>query len=190
MNWKAFVGVLLVILAGSSVFACSSDKNPASQPTQVEQPADDQADDGDGPQGGGSGNATLIIGDEMWTFININCAYSAKETGFSDSRTSFILSSFGETDEGARTQLFVEIRDWEVQGRYEGEGTIHSVKVTDIENLEDPSVAWEAYELVEGTPEFTTQVDGKNVTADALFDDRLTESEVEEVPGTFQGTCP
>ena len=97
------------------------------------------AEDGKQPSGG---SAILIIGDETWMFNDIFCGFTPDETR--NSRVSFTLVGFGESTEGRRTQLDATIQGTDNQGRYSGFGVIHSVSLNDIENFENPSVAWEA----------------------------------------------
>jgi hypothetical protein len=65
------------------------------------------------------------------------------------------------------------------------------VTLDDVEDFQNPSVSWSAntFELFGGSvPEL--EIDGKNVTINAVFDDGLTEDEMEAIPGTLVANCP
>ncbi len=132
-----------------------------------------------------AGSATLIIGDQTWTFDNYYCAFGPEETG--NERVSFSSGSIGSPD-GVRLQLDASIQDVDKQGRYEGEGTIQSVTLNDIEDFENPSVDFGAVEGIVGASSFVIQVDGNTVTVEASFDDGTTD-ERESIPGTLEATC-
>lgn len=131
------------------------------------------------------GNATLTVGDLTWTFDNFYCRFGPENT--KNDRVSFSSGSFS-THEGVRTQLDVSIQDTDKQGRYEGDGTIHSVTFNDIEDFENPSVAVSAESGFVGSAEFVVQIVGDQVTVDASFDDSTTD-EIEAIPGTLEATC-
>lgn len=200
MNLRmAIIPVLaMLLLVGALAAACSSDDDADtgdSDPTATAiEPADDGDADGDGDDDGnsggasGSGNATLTIGDESWSFDDIFCAFSPEESR--NDRVSFTLSAFGETVEGVRMQLDATIQDPDEQGRYEGEGVIHSVSLDDVEDFENPTVSWTALTGFFSVSDSPIQVDGKNVTAEATFDDGRTDDTIEEVAGNLVATCP
>lgn len=133
----------------------------------------------------GAGSATLTVGDQTWTFDNYYCRTGPENTG--NARTSFSSGAFGENEDG-RIQLDASIQDTDEQGRMEGEGTIQSVTLNDIEDFENPSVSLAAESGFIGGPEFVIQVDGDQVTAEAFFDDGTTD-EIEAIPGTLEATC-
>lgn len=139
---------------------------------------------GSGGVPGGFGSATLTIGDETWEFDSFDCAfgYDATQTD----RYVFSSSAFGEHSNGARVQMQAEIEDDTGQERYEGDGVIYTVYINDIEDFENPSVDWEARGPA---AEIVVTIDGDRVTAEGVFDDRLTNFEVEQVPGTLDATC-
>lgn len=145
---------------------------------------DPPAETGNG--GSGGGGATLTIGDNVYTVDNPYCAFGPEET--QNDRVSFSSGGFTEVD-GVRAQLDASIQDPSEEGRYTGEGTIHSVTLNDIEDFENPSVAWAAVTGILGGGSFEIQVDGKNVRAEAVFDDERTPDEIEEIPGTLEMTC-
>lgn len=194
MHWKILIATLAITLAATFGFACSddnsSDDNGGGQPEATEQTPDDGVtpNGSEEPVSGGSGSATLTIGDESWTFTDLFCGFSPEETR--NDRVSFTLSAFGESATGARTQLDATIQDTEEQGRYEGDGTIHSVSLNDIEDFDNPSVAWDAVTGIVGGGAFTINVNGKNVSAEAVFDDGRTNDVLEEVAGTLEAVCP
>ena len=185
----------MLLLIGALAAACSSDDDGDTGDTDPTATATESADDGDGDGGdggsgggGGSGSATLTVDEESWSFEGIFCAFSPEEAG--NDRVSFTMSATGETAEGVRTQLDATIQDPDEQGRYEGEGVIHSVSLNDVEDFENPAVAWSALTGLFGEGEWTIQVDGKSVTAEATFDDERTDDQIEEVAGSLVGTCP
>lgn len=203
MKWRlAIIPLSLVFLFGGLAVACNGDDDggettPAEEP--MEQPDEGAADEGEaapaeepmeqpdeGASGGGS--ATLTIGEETWTFDELFCAFSPEES--QNDRVSFTASAFGESASGVRVQLDATIQDPDEQGRYEGDGVIHSLTLNDVEDFENPSLGWEAMSGLIGATDPFIQVDGKNVTAETVFDDQLTDGVIEEVPGTLEATCP
>jgi len=154
-------------------------------PAATAEPAGGAEDGGSAPSG--SGSATLTIGAETWTFDDVFCAFSPQESR--NDRVSFTLSSFGSSSTGARIQLDATIQDTDEQGRYEGDGTIHSVSLNDVDDFENPSVAWSADSGIVAAG-LNIEVDGKSVRAEGAFDDQRTDLELEEVPGTLEATCP
>ncbi|MCE0487144.1 hypothetical protein [Ornithinimicrobium sediminis] len=134
---------------------------------------------------GAGGSATLTVGGETYEFDNYYCATGPEETGNDD--VSFSSGAFGEVD-GVRVQLDASILDFSGESAMEGEGTIQSVSLNDIEDFEDPSVSWSAEAGFMGEPEWTIETDGSTVSAEATFDDGRTE-EIEEVEGSLEATC-
>ena len=63
------------------------------------------------------------------------------------------------------------------------------VYITDIEDFENPVVDWEARGEAPPVGNIVVQINGDRVTAEGLFDDKLTELVVEEVPGMLDATC-
>jgi len=146
--------------------------------------------DGNGVGGGslpGSGNATLTIGDESWSFDNVRCGFSQAETYLPVQ--SFVLNAFGETVTGIRIELSVTILDDQKDGRYEGKGVSFAVVLVDAEDDENPSLNWVSLTGLYHEVEPVIQVDGKNVTADTTFQDHVTPTG-EEISGSLQATCP
>jgi hypothetical protein len=95
-----------------------------------------------------------------------------------------------ETADGVRVQLDATIQDPEAQGRYKGDGVIHTISIDDIDDFDNPTVGWSVMTGAFGDSVAIIQVDGKSVTAEATFDNSLTDDIVEETPGTLEGTCP
>ncbi len=149
-----------------------------------EQTGDDEESEGAVAGPGGGGSATLTIGDMVYEFDNYYCV-SGADTG--NSRVSFSSGAMGEVD-GVRVQLDASIQDPSEQGMTEGEGTLHSVTLDDIEDFEDPSVSWAAVTGFVGAPSWVVVSDGSTVTVEAAFDDGTTD-EIEEVPGTLEASC-
>jgi hypothetical protein len=150
----------------------------------------DSGSSGDGGSGGsggigGGGEATLTIGDVVYTFDNYYCASGASETLNDD--VPFSSGAFGEV-EGVRVQLDASVYDPSGEGRMEGDGVVHSVTLDDIEDFENPSVSWHAESGFLGAAEFTIQYDGSTVFVEAMFNDDTTD-EGEAVSGTLEATC-
>jgi len=191
----------MLLVFGVLIAACSSDGDDGGNDgdgADATEPANggdatEPADDGDGDGGGdggspGSGNATLTIGDESWSFDDVFCAFSPEESR--NDRVSFTLAAFGETAEGVRIQLDATIQDPDEEGRYKGQGVIFSVSLDDVEDFENPSLGWLLLTGFFSEVDPVILVDGKNVTVDTIFDDALTDDVIEEVPGTLRATCP
>ena len=80
-------------------------------------------------------------------------------------------------------QMQANIRDESGQGRFEGEDLGFEVFINDIDDFENPSIDWETASVD------TFVIEGDSVTVTAVFDDRLTETEQEAMPGTLEATC-
>jgi hypothetical protein len=61
--------------------------------------------------------------------------------------------------------------------------------VARVEDFVNPSVAWGSVSQLFGSSDIDFQVDGKNVTVDAVFNDDTTD-EMETIPGTLTAICP
>lgn len=170
----------------AALAACGGDGGTAETTTTAASPGASATTTtaASGSAGTGSGSATLTVGDQVFTFDNYYC-FSGEDTG--NDRVSFSSGATGDF-EGTRVQLDASIQDPDEQGRVEGEGTIQSVTVNDIEDFENPAVGLEAVSGFIGAPAFTISVEGGRVTAEALFDDTTTD-EIEEIPGTLEATC-
>jgi len=171
--------------------ACNGDNNGDS-PGTGGNPGSGGAP-GSGGSGGappaGMGSSTLTIGEETWEFDSFGCAFGHDAT--QSDIFSFSSNSFGEHSNGARVQMQAEIEDDTGQGRYEGDGVIYTIYINDIEDFANPSVDWESTSRsLPGMPsgETVVNIDGDHITGEGLFDDLLT-VEVEQVPGTLDGTC-
>lgn len=132
-----------------------------------------------------SGSATLAVNGRVYEFDNYYCLQGAANTG--NDRVSFSSGAFGEVD-GVRVQLDASIQDRNEGDAMEGDGTIQSVSLNDIEDFNNPSVAWEAIAGFVGEPAWVVEYDGSTVHAEAIFDDQTTE-DIEEIPGTLDATC-
>lgn len=145
---------------------------------------------GDSSGGGGSpglGSATLTIGDESWSFDDVRCGFSQEETFLR--KQSFYLSAFGETADGVRIELSATILDDQENGRYEGDGVSYAIILEDAQDYENPTLSWVSLTGLFGEVEPVIQVDGKNVTADTIFQDHVTISG-DKIPGTLKAACP
>ena len=197
----------MLLLFGVLFAACSSDSDDGGN-GDAEASATEPADDGDGdatetpddgdatetPDDGGSSgsdSATLTVGDESWSFGVSSCASPNEESG--SGQISFRLSGTGETDDGVAVRLQATIQDIQSEGRLQGDGVIHiveMVEVTDAGDPGDPVFGWiSSVEIFDGL-EPVINVDGKEITADTTFDDKLTAGEFEDVPGTLLASCP
>jgi len=194
MNHRFVMGALLAVLLMSALaVACSDDDNgdngdvpEATEVMDDTEPTEPAGDEPSGDAPSGAGSATLTIGDETWEFDNYYCAFTPEQS--QNDRVSFSSGATGESAEGSRIQLDASIQDTEEQGRYEGEGTIQSLTLDDIDDFENPSVSWSAVTGIAGGAAFTIQVDGNNVHAETVFDDGTTDA-IEEIAGTFDGVC-
>ena len=127
---------------------------------------DDMADDLEDLQSSqGGGSATLVVGDQEWTFDSVLCAFGEEQIG--QEGAVFNLSSIQDG-----MQMYASIDSFG-----------HNVSLNDIEDYENPSVSLESF-----GDEFIT-LDGKSITADGEFVDDTTES-FDMIPGTFTATCP
>jgi hypothetical protein len=125
------------------------------------------------------GRAILTIGDQTWEFDNFLCAFGHDATR--SDVYSFSSDARGE-HEGARVQVQANIRDESGQGRFEGADLEHEVYIQDVSDFDNPSI-----DLSFRTPD-GIQVDGNNLTAEGLFDDKLT-PDVEQIPGALEARC-
>jgi hypothetical protein len=131
------------------------------------------------------GSATLTIGNTTWEFDNYYCVRGIDNTG--NSRVSFSSGAIGEY-EGANTQLDATILDMDELDSVDGDGTIHSVTIEDVDDLENPVVSLSAQSGFYGTPSFEILYSGNTVTVSTTFDDDTTDT-LEEIPGTLTATC-
>lgn len=126
----------------------------------------------------GTGEATLTIGDESWTFDGFICAFGYENT--ESDVFSFSSNAFGTLDDGTRTQLQANIWDETGSNSLSGPDTDHEITFDDIDDFDDPAVKW----LMTGT-ELT--IDGTKISVDgATFRDLSTG---EERQGSFSGDC-
>jgi hypothetical protein len=178
MRLRSTALVLALLALALTAFACTSDDGDgegngdepdATEAMENDTPVDGEPDTGDVPSGGGT--ATLTVGDETYNFDGYLCAFGPEETR--NPNVEFSSTAFGESATGARTQLSVDI----TLG-------IHAVTLDDVDDFENPSVS------LSGVVDGEIQIDGKNISAEATFDDGTTPDVFEETPGTFSGTCP
>lgn len=114
----------------------------------------------------GGGSATLTVGDETYRFDSVLCAFGEDEIG--QEGAEVVVSSLQDG-----TQFYVSVDSFG-----------HSVSLNDIENFEDPSVNLSTF----GADDFIS-VDGGTVSGDASFVDGTSDA-FEEIPGSFEVTCP
>ena len=113
----------------------------------------------------GGGSATLVVGDDTWTFESVLCAFGEDEIG--QEGAEFVLSSIQDG-----LQMYASIDSFG-----------HSVSLNDIQDFENPSVDLTAF------GDDFIELDGTSVRADTEFIDGTSES-FEGVAGTFEATCP
>lgn len=190
------IAVLALAFAFTACGGSDDDDNGGddggNQPADTTAPADtgdNSGDDGgnDGGNNGGGSAATLTIGNESWEFASVFCAFSTEET--QQQNVPFTVSGFTTSSTGARAQMDASIVDLTGLGDMSPENL--TVTLDDVEDFENPSVSWadNSLEIFGGsTPELN--IDGKNVTINAVFDDNLTEDETEAIPGTLVASCP
>jgi len=114
-------------------------------------------------QGGGS--ATLVVGDQTWTFGPVLCAFGPDEIG--QEGAEFVLSAIQDG-----LQMYVSVDDF---GEF--------ITLDDIEDFENPSVS------IGSSGGASIEIDGKSVRAEAEFIDDVADG-FETITGTFEATCP
>lgn len=174
--------LMALVVAGLVLAACGGGESTTTaeilDQDQVIQDAQDAADDveeaaedlaaglEETQEAVGGGSATLVVGDQTWTFDSVLCAFGEEQIG--QEGAEFNMSAIQDG-----LQLYASIDSFG-----------HSVSLNDIENFADPSVALEAYP---GDAEIV--LDGKSVSATASFVDGTSDS-FEGVEGTLEATCP
>ena len=153
-----------------------AEDEPAAEPTDgaAEAPPEDSGG------GGTGGSMTLTVGEESWSFEDVFCAFSPEEAG--NESVSFFVTTIANG-----LQPDASIIDNTGEGRYEGDGVIQSISIHDIEDFENPTVAYSAENFITGEP--LIFIDGKSITGGGNFDDERTD-EIEEIPGTLEASCP
>ena len=123
----------------------------------------DELEETQAAQGGGS--ASLTVAGETYTFDSVLCAFGPDEIG--QEGAEFVLSAIQDG-----TQLYFSIDSFG-----------HSVSLDDIEDFENPSVS------LSSVGDGFIQLDGTSASGEASFVDGTTDS-FEELPGSFEATCP
>jgi len=132
----------------------------------AEEFVDEIADDLEEQQeASGGGEATLVVGDQTWTFSPVLCAFGEEQIG--QEGAEFVLSSLQDG-----MQMYASIDSFG-----------HLVSLDDIEDFENPRVSLSSFGDVVIT------VDGKRISAEAEFADGTSESGA-TVAGSFTATCP
>lgn len=165
-----FVGSILLLGAcgsdGGETKAEVGDGAAESIGEDSKETIDDKVEDLEDTQAAqGGGSATLIVGDQEWTFDSVLCAFGEEQIG--QDGAVFNLSSIQDG-----LQMYASIDSFG-----------HSVSLNDIRDFENPRVSLDA-----AGDEFIA-LDGKSVTAEGEFRDDTSES-FDTVPGTFTATCP
>jgi hypothetical protein len=181
-RWLTVLIVIVSVLAAcSDDNGTSSDGNATSTPDTVsaapsaptedevadsaQDMADDLADDLEEQQAAqGGGSATLVVGDQQWTFQSVLCAIGEEQTG--QAGAEFVLSSIQDG-----LQMYASIDSFG-----------HSVSLNDIQDFENPSVA------ISWLGQSGINVAGKEVTAEVEMIDE-TSDDFETVAGTIMATC-
>lgn len=133
-------------------------------------PDADNASEQSGDPGATDGAAAILaVGDRTYEFERIFCAFGPEETGQDD--TEFSLSA---RQDGLQLDATISERFG------------HVVSVDDIENLDDPRVGWTAGGVLGGTEDII-ELDGRQVSAEATFEDENTGETTE---GSLRATCP
>ncbi len=140
------------------------------------------------PSGGGSaspGSATLTLGDDSWTF-NLNKCFFEGES--SDEAVVFATGGTVANPGNGMLAFSVGISDSALRG-----GLAHTIRIFSFEadngEAVKETIVWTTSTTLSDDDDGFIQIDGKRVTADALFDNELT-SETESVPGTLVVVCP
>ena len=132
---------------------------------------------------GGTGEASLTVGDQVYEFDNYYCRVGSENTG--NANIAFSSGAFGEV-EGNRAQLDASVYDAEAQNRMDG-NVVRSVTLNDVDDFTSPKVAWVAESGMQADPvEFG--FDGSTLRVETTFDDARTD-EMEEIPGVLEATC-
>lgn len=180
--------VHLVVLAFVAA-ACGGD-SPAASDGPSQDTVDAATSGGDestsDDSGGGEfsrGEATLTIGDQVYTFDNYYCARGVENT--QNDSVPFSSGAFGEVD-GNRSQLDASVYDPSEEDRMEGDGVSSSVSLNDVDDFENPVVDWSSGGPFGG--DVVIEFDGDTVFVETTFDNGLTD-EFEEIPGTLEATC-
>lgn len=125
------------------------------------------------------GTAKLTIGDESWTFEIFSCGFTPEENG--DENLLFDLKAQGETSDGVEIWLTASIDQVFVVG--------HDIALRDIGSFSDPVISWTAHVLLSDDEEGFITIDGKRITASAMFQNDKTDRGVGEMAGTFTANC-
>lgn len=161
----ALLGMPLVILL-LAIAACGEAAEDSADRSAVPDGAESVASTR-GP--GSAGSATLVVGGETFEFDRVRCGFGPEETGQDD--IEFTLSAI---QDGLQLDATIMTRFG------------HVVSVDDIEDFENPRVAWSA-----GGPGSTTgeiiRVDGKHVQVETTFTDQNTGTTAN---GTLEAQCP
>lgn len=133
----------------------------------AEQMAEDMAENLEEQQAArGGGSATLTVGDQIWEFDSVLCAFGEDEIG--QEGAELVVSSLQDG-----LQFYVSIDSFG-----------HMVSLDDISDFENPSVSLSTF----GSDDFIV-IDGKNVSGEAGFMDSNSDS-MDTVDGSFRVTCP
>lgn len=165
----------------------ASDDSPANDGTaanavdgSAEAADDGTADDSGASGGGGSGSATLVVGDHTYQFDSFVCAFGYSST--QSATFSFSSNFIGEVD-GVRVQMQLDVEDPSGGDRLTGDGVVQRIHLDDISDFENPAISVSSNDLA-------ATFDGDNITAEGTFWDAIADpGRLTPLPGTFEATC-
>lgn len=149
---------------------------------------------------GGSGRATLTVGDRTWEFEGYQCIVDYDEG-------SPLNSTARVEVDGRSLELWVDIIDYNDEGRREGDGVAYEVSLEDITSRADAEpIVWgyapDEFTLSQRSPDaedlepFRIRINGDRVTVEGwFFDDQkpspsFYDASSDELSwGTFEGRC-
>ncbi len=151
--------------------------DPEAALDDLQDAVDDIADDLEATQDAvGGGGATLVANGQTWVFPSVLCAFGEDQIG--QPGAVFNMSAIADG-----LQLYASIDD---------NGESHSLSLNDIQDFENPSVALTmdkfVIQLVDAPNDFL-QLDGKQLTADVVMIDDVTDLPTPE-PAQLTATCP
>lgn len=177
--------VLVAAACGGEAPAAADDPADDTEDTTAESDEDSEEFTFDDPPEGefSRGEATLTVGDQVYTFDNYYCRRGIENT--QNDSVPFSSGAFGEVD-GNRAQLDASVHDSSGEDRMEGDGVSSNVTFNDVDDFENPVVDWSSGGPLGG--DVVLEFDGNTVFVETTFDNGLTD-DFEEIPGTLEATC-
>lgn len=140
-------------------------------------PAVDSGKDSGSSDGGGDVLATMQVAGDKWEMTNVACIAGVDSLDFVASDGMIGVS-------GDVTMTVKVIGDWSGNSG----GQIESIDISLVEGeLFNPDRAWQSTLDVGAA---SVSVNGTKVHGEGLFDDLLTQGDVEAEQGSFDGECP